>query len=359
LSRLLIRKKIMRKIIKDIIIQGLGGLIVAGVVYLIVESLVISGIVAFTLLFLVMIKPVILILNKLVQRTNWYKNQLADGLKFRKQISLDLDICNLGSNSGKFAFSYEGMGLKGENWAVGPQALSYDFRVLKNYSSYLKEGAAVFIPLCPFSSCVKEYEDDSANHKYYSFLHPILILNYSQSTKEKVMRFVNAPFQSSPLTAIKRLIKDVPDANDILLGSNSMDVESLEKDANKYLDSWKMEFSISDLDAQVSEQNCDCIAYNTNLLTEMISFCLERNLKPVFVLPPTTKTLSSKLSESFRESYIYSFIRNANTHQVPFLNYLDDDRFLDNELFLNSLFLNAKGRKVFTTIVLKELGIIS
>jgi hypothetical protein len=352
------RRKIVRKKIKIIIIQGFCGLVVAGVVYLIVESLVISGIVAFTLLFLVMIKPVILVLNKLVQRTYWYKNQLADGLKFRKQILFDLDICNLGSNSGKFAFSYEETGLKGENWAVGPQTLSYDFRVLKNYFSYLKEGATVLFPLCPFSGCVREYGDDAVNHKYYSFLHPVLILNYSQCTKEKVMRFVNTPFQYSPLTAIKRLIKDVPAANDILLSTNSMDVESFEKDANKYLDKWKLEFSISDLDAQVSEQNRDCIGYNTNLLTEMISFCLERNLKPVFVLPPTTKALSSKLSERFRETYIYSFIRNANTHHVPFLNYLDDARFSNNELFFNSLFLNAKGKNIFTAVVLNELGLL-
>lgn len=348
----------MRKIIKEILIQGFYALILAGVVYLIAKSLVISGFVAFTLLFLVMIKPVILVLNKLAQRTNWYKNQLADGLKFRKQILFDLDICNLGSNSGKFAFSYEGTGLKGENWAVGPQSLSYDFRVLKNYSSYLKEGATVIIPICLFSSCLKDYEDDAANYKYYSFLHPILILNYSQSMKEKVMRFVNTPFQSSPLTAIKRLIKDVPAANDIILSTNSMDVESLEKDAKKYLDAWKLEFSISDLDAPVSTKNRDCIAYNTNLLTEMISFCLERNLKPVIVLSPISKALNSKLSEEFRESYIYSFIRNANTKQVPFLNYLDNACFSDNGLFFNSLFLNAKGRKVFSTVVLNDLGLI-
>jgi hypothetical protein len=348
----------MRKTIKAIIIQDFGSLIVAGVVYLIVKSLIVSSILAFTLLFLVMIKPVILQLNKLAQHTNWYKNQLADGLKFRKPILLDLDICNLGSNSGKFAFSYEGTGLKGENWAVGPQTLSYDFRVLKNYFSYLREEATVIIPLCPFSSCVKEYEDDAANHKYYSFLHPILILNFSQSMKEKVMRFVNTPFQSSPLTAIKRLIKDVPAANDILLSTNSMDMESLEKDANKYLDAWKLEFSISDLGAQVSEQNRGCISYNTNLLTEMISFCLERNLKPVIVLPPISKALISKLSEGFRESYIYSFVRNANTQHVPFLNYLDNACFSDNGLFFNSLFLNAKGREVFSRVVLNDLGLI-
>lgn len=340
------------------LIQGLCSLIVGGAVFLMVGSPVVSSVVAFTLLFLVMIKPVILIMNKLVQRTNWYQNQIADGLKFRKQIPFNLDICNLGSNSGKFAFSYEGTGLKGENWAVGPQTLSYDFRILKNYSSYLKEGASVLIPLCPLSGCVKDYADDSTNHKYYSFLNPILIVNYSQSTKEKVMHFVNTPLQFSPRTAIKRLIKDVPATNDIMLSSSSMDAESLERDANIFLNSWKREFSISDLDASVSEQNKKCIAYNTNLLTEMISFCLERDLKPVIVLPPTAKALSSKLSEKFRESYIYPLICNASTHQVTFLNYLDDDRFSDDGLFLNSLFLNSKGRKVFTTAVMNELGLI-
>ena len=348
----------MRKVVKALMIQSCCVIIVACVVYLIVGSLVVSGMIAFTLLLLVMIKPVILIMNRLVQRTNWYQNQIADGLKFRKQISFNLDICNLGSNSGKFAFSYEGTGLNGENWAVGPQTLSYDFRVLKNYSSYLKEGAIVLIPLCPFSGCVKDYEDDSANHKYYSFLNPILILNYSPSTRDKVMQFVNTPFQFSPLTAIKRLIKDVPATNDIMLSSNSMDVVSLDNDANKYIDSWKREFAISDLDAPVSERTKQNISYNTNLLKEMISFCLERDLEPVIILPPTTKALSSKLSESFRESYIYPIVRNDYAQRVPFLNYFDDALFSDNDLFYNSVLLNAKGRKVFTAVVMKELGLI-
>jgi hypothetical protein len=352
------QRKHIRILIKEILLQGLFSLVVACAVYLLLGSLIISAIVAFTLLFFVMIKPVILVLNKLAQRTNWYNNQLADGLKFRKQILFDLDICNLGSNSAKFAFSYEGTGLKGENWAVGPQTLSYDFCVLKNYFSYLKEGATVLISLCPFSGCIIEYKDDAANHKYYSFLHPILILNYSPFTKAKVMQFVNTPFQSSPLTAIKRLIKDVPATNSILLSTSSMDVESLNNDANKYLDAWKQEFSISNLDAQVSEQNRDCISYNTILLSEMISFCLERYLKPVIVLPPVTKALNSIFSKTFLENYIYSFVRNANTKQVPFLSYFDDERFADPDLYYNSYFLNVKGRKLFTMTVLMDLHLI-
>jgi hypothetical protein len=263
----------------------------------------------------------------------------------------------LGSNSGKYAFSYEETGLKGENWALGPQTLTYDFRVLKNYYSYLKEGATILIPICPFSGCIKDFKDDMVNHKYYSFLHPILILNYSQSTREKVMRFVNTPFQFSPLKAIIRLIKDVPAVND-MLSLNSMDKASFERDANKFVNNWKQQFFISDLDAPVLDQNQKCIAYNTNLLTEMISFCLERNLKPVIVVPPVTKALSSKLSETFRENYLYSFIGSANTKQMPFLNYFDDERFANPDLYLNSFFLNKKGRELFTKTILNDLHLI-
>ena len=348
----------MKKIITYAFIQGFCSLMLAGVVHRLSGSLVYSGVAAFTLMVLVSIKPIILIMNKLVQRTNWYKNQNMDSSKFLKQISFNLDICNLGSSSAKFAFSYEGTRLKGANWAVGPQTLSYDFRILKNYSSYLKQGATVLIPLCPFSGCVKDYEDDLANHKYYSFLNPILILNYSQSTKVKVMKFVNTPFQSSPREAIKRLIKDIPATSDIMLSSSSMDAEKLEKDANMFLDSWRREFSISDLDAPVSEQNNESITYNTKLITEMILFCIERDLKPVVVIPPTARALSSKLSESFRENYIYPLVSNATPLQVTFLNYLQDDRFSENRLFLNSYFLNAVGREVFTKAVINDLGMI-
>ena len=137
-----------------------------------------------------------------------------------------------------------------------------------------------------------------------------------------------------------------------------MKVESYELDANKFIKNWKQQFSISDLNDTISKQNLECITYNTILLTEMISFCLERNLKPVVLFPPVTRALSSKFSETFRENYIYSFIRNANTKQVPFLNYFDDERFTDSDLYFNSFFLNPRGMKLFTKQVLFDIGLI-
>lgn len=343
----------MRKKLRFIISQTICSLIIAGVVYLISKSITLSICVLLVLLLLVMISPAFWILNKLCKRTNWYKNKIGEGAKFLKLIPCDLDICNLGSNSGKYAFSYDETGLKGENWAVGPQTLAYDFRVLKNYFSYLKEGATVLIPLCPFSGCIKEFQNDSYNYKYYSFLHPILILNYSPATKKKVMRFVNTPFNVTPIKALIRLITDIPSIEDIIITK-----DSLKKDADCFLNSWKNQFSISNLDSPVSKQNLENIAYNISLLSEIIEFCLDRKLKPIIVLPPVLKVLSSKFSVTFRENYIYSFVQSANTKQVPFLNYFDDDRFSDPDYYFNSFFLNASGRKYFTKKVLKELNLV-
>ena len=343
----------MRKMIKDIILQGIGSVGIAIFIYIATNSIITAIIVFLILLFLIMIRPASLLLDKLTKRTNWYNDKIGDGAKFCKMIPLNVDICNLGSNSGKFAFDYENTGLKGENWALGPQTLSYDFRVLKNYFSYLKEGAVVLIPLCPFSGCIRDFEDDKYNYKYYSFLHPILILNYSNLTSEKIMRFVNKPFQVSPLKSILRILRDIPaESNKV------MDDESLEVDASNYINNWKQQFTISDLDAPVSEKNKECLSSNINLLKEMISFCIVRNLKPVIVIPPITMALNTKLSKVFRENYICSFIKAANVNQVMFLNYLDDKRFVDSNLFFNSFYLNLKGRKMFTKQVLKDLELV-
>ena len=348
-----------KRLIKQAAIQASCCLAMAVVLYLFVGSILVCGLIAFILLALVAIRPAVFVLNKLSQRTNWYKNQLEEIAKFRRPIPLGLDICNLGSTSGKYAFSYEDTELKGVNWAISPQTLSYDFRILKNYFSYLKEGATVLIPLCPFSGCIKDFAEDSVNHKYYSFLHPVTILNYSKETRRKANRFVDMPFLVSPFVALKRLVKDVSAKSDLRLATNPMSSEELEADAVRWIESWKKQFSISDLEAPASKSIIQCLKYNAHLLAEMISYCLERGLKPVLVLPPTTLALSSKFSERFCDTYIYSMVRDASARGVPFLNYLRDDRFTGDEFFFNSFFLNVKGRKVFTDGVLSDLEFIA
>lgn len=305
-------------------------------------------------MFLATIKPGSIVLNLLVKRTNWYKNKLEGGYKFLKEIPRNLDMCNLGSNSAINAFDYSETGLKGENWAMSPQTLSYDFRILKNYFSYLKPGGIVFIPLCPFSGCIKDFEEESLNNKYYPILHPLLITNFSRQKQKKIMRFVDTPFQVSPIKSLIRLVKDLPNA-----GKQKVNIANIDEDVDRFIRSWKKQFSIVNLEDSVSIENRQKLKFNSALLIEIADFCNERDLKPVIVIPPVSKALGLNFTEKFQKNYIYSYINEVlSTRQIPFLNYLNDKRFVNNGLFFDSYYLNDEGRKYFTSQLISDLGIV-
>ena len=57
------------------------------------------------------------------------------------------------------------------------------------------------------------------------------------------------------------------------------------------------------------------------------------------------------------KSYVYDFIKMVDRENIPFLDYSKDALFMDNSLYMNSLFMNLRGRKLFTKRVLKDLNI--
>lgn len=91
----------------------------------------------------------------------------------------------------------------------------------------------------------------------------------------------------------------------------------------------------------------------------MISFCKERDIKPVLVLPPMYHTLASKFDKHARKVLLDDLIETLDDKSVKFLNYMDDSRLShDITLFQDSFLLNKKGAKKFTKIVLRDIGLI-
>ena len=282
----------------------------------------------------------------------------------------NLDVVNLGSNSGKYAFDYDGLYITGMNWAVGPQSLVHDFNILKNYFSYLGSGASVIITLCPFSSLISQYNKNS-NLKYYTFLHPATILDFDEDERMKALKIKESPIREMPWLCIKRTLKE--GIKHVI--HRPVSKCDMEKNAAIFIDSWKRQFGIADLDASLSEQHGKDQENRCRVLKDMIEFCLERNLKPALVIPPVHPSLGKKLTEKCRENYIYSFVKKALTEKcrenyiysfvkkanklnIPFLNYMDDERFNDDKYFRNSFFLSEEGAKMFTSIVLKDLHLL-
>jgi hypothetical protein len=292
-------------------------------------------------------------LNALIRRSYWFNNvAFPDCKKFWTQKTFNLDLVNIGSSSGKYAFNYTGLNIKAANWAVAPQSFVGDTEVLRNYFSFLKSnGGVVFIPLCPFSALGGS--SDYFHDKYYSILDLSSIPHASCKKKQEVMNIFQHPLNYYPLFELFRDLSRIFRKQNII-----MDEKTMEVNANNMIQSWMKEFSITDFNDPLSLVNQDAKEDGAKILSDLIQFCVDRNLKPVLIIPPMTKYLSSKLTPQMRENFINSFVEKANSQNAIFLSYLDNDDFIDNSLYRNSFLLNEKGARKFTSQVLHDIGLL-
>ena len=310
----------------------------------------------------------VLLLNKLIKKSNWYKNifihtnQFVTNAGYRNDLQRNYEIVNLGSNPALYSFFYEH--IKGQNWATGSQGPEMDLEILKYYYSYLKKGGIVLIPIVAFSSCTPylwHKKNRYLGMQYYSRFAKVLENNYQASkcipNLDKVKMWIKYPLICQP-NVFLHLFRNTPIDNRLCITEQTMSCLELNNDADKWIEGWKHEFNIKNLDLPLDN---DMEAYHeecANKFVEIINFCKERDLKPVLIFPPMSNVLNARFSEKAKDTYIYSFIRNIQKKTaVDFLDYMCDKRFSSTELFFNSFFLNLRGRKLFTKQVLKDLNL--
>jgi hypothetical protein len=304
--------------------------------------------------------PAILIFfrcNKWLKKTNWYRNhfiytsQFVSNAGYRENTQRNYEIVNLGSNPARFAFFYEKVW--GQNWSTGSQGLDMDLEILKYFHSYIQKDGIVLIPIVAFSSVSGYLKPDlSYVVKFASILdgHQVQTIKMGIQASKWIRYplFYNWKF-------IRYLIKDAEKDNRLTISEQMMQPLELNMDALGWIKYWKDEFNIKDLEAPLEDALMEGRKKSVMDLQKIIDFCLERSLKPVLIFPPMSDYLSRLFSDSVRETYIYSFIREVNNKNIPFLDYMDDMRFSDPNLYFNSFFLNLKGRKLFTEQVLNDL----
>lgn len=305
---------------------------------------------------------------ELLYHTNWYKSMFVDmnhelypdNYWYRKYDERNFDLVNLGSSSAKWAFDFSEFDIKAMNWAQQPQTLLEDYNLLRHFHSILKQGGFVLIAIMPFTSLNKSTGLMDAI-KYVKFnLHGEPIQPYMFN---KAQLYANYPILFKK-QAIKALIKyflgrdkKIGERPETQLDLNPMSKEELERDAKRWIDGWKRQFGISDLDSPLTEENQKGRACRIQLMQTLIDFCTERGYKPVYIIPPVTEHLAKYYTPKFEETYIYGYLKEVN-RDVLTLDYSKDKEFrFNDDLFFNSFFLNKKGRKLFTRRVLKDLKI--
>lgn len=304
-----------------------------------------------------------LVANKLLKTTNWWKNQylacqqFVSNYGYRDNIIRNYDIVNLGSNPAHFGFFYEDV--KGQSWATGSQGQDMDFEILKYFHSYLRKGGTVLIPIMPFTAIspfLKERPDYWGMPYYSKFCK---ILDGYQGTNlpygNNLHRYLKYPLLYNK-RALRFLVKDtLPDTRYDITEQPMMKME-LQQNATQWIKGWLSEFRLKSLadctDGRWKKYYEDAVG----LTRQMVDYCLERDLKPVFICVPMTKYLSDLFPADVRKYLVTDFVKACNEHNIPFLDYTLAPEFQDASLYFDSFFLNMRGRKLFTRRVLHDLG---
>lgn len=328
-------------------------------IVIIIAIVIVGGVIGLTALY---------IDNKTLKKTQWYLSLFVDPQHeiypdnewYRKHDERNFDLVNLGSSGGKWAFDYSGFNIKAMNWAQQPQTLLEDYNLLRHFHSILRKGGYVIITIMPFTGLNKETNLYDAL-KFARFdIQGEPIQPYLFREARRISRFPILLGKVAIKAFVKFLIgRDKPSniKEETKMNNNPMTLSELDKDAKRWIDGWKRQFGIDDFEAPLTPKNMSGREYRVNLMRQLVDFCAERGYKPVYVIPPVTKHLDKYFTSKFQKLYIYDFLQQVDRY-VQTLDYSKDVELKEDDLYFNSFFLNARGRKLFTAKVLEDLNII-
>jgi len=272
--------------------------------------------------------------------------------KFIDGVPDGLEIVNTGSTFALHGFDYKYFGKKGFNFALAPQPLSYDYKILNQYKGNLVEGAVVVLVVCPFAFFVTDYSYDHNNFKYYYFLDRENILNYSRAKNiiiKSGLALLN-PREARRIASqiIKRILRYDTHKN--------KPKNYIKNTALSSINGWKNEFGLSDTIAiEPSEELNATFEITTGHLKNMIDLCVRCKFRPIIVSMPTCKEESDAFSAEFIEKIYTQNVRKSNIHNAPVFDYFTDNRFHDHSLYITADCLNEKGRKHFAEVFIEDL----
>lgn len=297
------------------------------------------------------------ILNEVYRRSHHFTKIFSDIKKIEEYCkhNAEFDVVNLGSNHPKYAFNYsEITKYNCANWAVGPEALEYDFFILKSYHEYIKEGGIVIIPICPLSMFLYRYKNKDSNLKYYLSRYKEALPHYSLLFALKEYYF---PIFFHPRKIVQLFKKNKIDDR-VNCEKNPLNDQELLHDADFWIkECWNPQFGINIERMQpLTEENIFSINKNIKILRDIVCFCIQNKLTPIICYLPITSYLGNKFSKEFIDLYIKRYVQEAiNGESVRIIDLMKDNRFIDKDFYFNSFFMNKKGATVFTKEFIKEL----
>lgn len=257
-------------------------------------------------------------------------------LAFKKH-PYPVDIINLGTSHSMYGYNFKPTGLSHLDLALPAQTIQYDFKLLREYGKYLKPDGVVIISISQIT-----FANSTANYvgNYYNVLdrkeiEPFRLIDYYSYL---YLPGLNSGRFNSALSGKLKNFKwnaHQPWANN---GKNYSE--------RKY----------EHVEAQYNEAvENNSIEQNVKQLREMVDYCSEKGYRVILTMEPVHQSYQEYFNEEVMNRLVFQYLK-ALELDVPFLNYMSDQRFEDNkDYFIDPDHLNKEGRKMFSWIVYKDL----
>lgn len=297
------------------------------------------------ILLIILTTIILFLLNKEYAKT--ITNKYADTFKFQ-YIPDNVMLSNIGSSHAEYGFQYESApeleNLNCFNFALASQSYDYDLGLLEMYKDHMGKSGVLFIPVSYFSfndEVTNEAEKDSMQVRYYSFMKPKYIPNYSLYQDIITHRMPILSADENLLTWIAESL--FPTLEVQAEGSILTPEEAIEKAQVRY---------------ERHFVNKDNYFYPKRIkeLKSIIQFCKENNIQPILISTPVTRYYHDLIADDFFTDFYHTIDDICSETDVSYYDYSYDDRFRGNlAYFSDADHLNTEGSIYFFSIIEQEI----
>ena len=271
------------------------------------------------------------------------KSMYVELIKFENiSRKYELDMINLGTGMGYYDFRYEGIPLKAFNFSLPQENLYFDYQLLKEYSYVLKRNGIVCIvlPYCIF--CADQLEETRKRYERY----------YALLAREIVEPYCCVPYEEWLRKDRGNSFGDDAIRKALTCGEMLIQTEST-------LQNWKRQLKIISFDSgEVSSHTKREIEKSIQWLEKILEYCEQKQLIPVIVVPPMSRTLLDRIGNRFRKLNYYDILDKVIPEHIRIFDYSENPYFCNPSLYGWPGFLTEDGAKEFTLDVVQNLGFI-
>ncbi|MEK4487649.1 hypothetical protein MHH81_19225 [Psychrobacillus sp. FSL H8-0484] len=257
-------------------------------------------------------------------------------LAFKKH-PYPVDIINLGASHSMYGYYFKPTGLSHLDLALPGQTIQYDYKLLREYGKYLKPGGVVIVSISQITFANSETKNVG---NYYKILdrteiEPFRLIDYYSYL------YLPGSNSGSFNSALSGKLKNFKWNSHQPWANNGKNYSE-----RKY----------AKVEAQYREAvENDNIERNVKQLKEIVDYCNEKGYRVILTMEPAHQSYQEYFNEEVMNRLVFQYL-NALELDVPFLNYMSDQRFVDNrDYFIDPDHLNSEGRKIYSWIVYKDL----